>query len=344
MGYHPRVPALSRIVFFGTPEFAVPTLAALAAAGRAPVAAVAQPARPAGRGGQLAQPPVARRAHELGIPVLQPEKVRSPDFLAALRELAPDAAVVVAFGQIFPPELLALPPAGCINLHASLLPRHRGAAPIQAAIAQGDRTTGVTTMLMEAGLDSGPILLQEELAIGPRETAGELAPRLAELGARATVETLDRLARGEIVPRPQDASLATYAPRLSRASGLADWSLPAPALFDRLRAYTPWPGMASELRGERVKILWGEPLAAADAPAAGGASDAAPGTLLGIAGKGEGARLAVACGAATLFGIARLQLPGRPPRAAADFWNGLRLQPGERFGSRFVSRFVSDTE
>ncbi len=326
------MPALSRIVFFGTPELAVPTLSALVAAGRTPVAAVTQPARPAGRGGRLAEPPVARAAREAGIPVLQPERVRAPEFLAAMRELAPDVAVVVAFGQIFPPELLALPPLGSINLHASLLPRHRGAAPIQAAIAAGERTTGATTMRMEAGLDSGPILLQSELAIGPRETAGELGSRLALLGARLTVETLEKLARGEIVPRPQDPSLATYAPRLTRASGTADWSLPAPALFDRLRAYTPWPGVASELRGQPVKVLWGEPLAAPAAPDA--APDAAPpGTLLGlIAGEG-GDRLAVACGGGTAFGIERLQRPGRPPRAAADFWNGERLRSGERFGT-----------
>jgi len=331
--YDPRVPALSRIVFFGTPDFAVPTLAALAAAGRPPVAVVTQPARPAGRGGNVAEPPVARWALAAGIPVLQPERVRAPDFLAALRELAPDAAVVVAFGQIFPPDLLALPPLGSINLHASLLPRHRGAAPIQAAIAAGDRTTGATTMQMEAGLDSGPVLLQEELAIGPRETAGELGARLAELGAGLTVETLERLACGELVPRPQDESLATYAPRLTRASGLADWSLPAPTLFDRLRAYTPCPGMASALRGQPVKILWGEPLAAADLAGGAGAEGATPGTLLGTVGGAGGGRLAVACGGGTAFGVERLQRPGRPPLAAADFANGLRLRPGERFGS-----------
>jgi methionyl-tRNA formyltransferase len=322
------VPALSRIVFFGTPEFAVPTLAALAAAGRTPVAAVTQPARPAGRGGQVAEPPVARWALAHGIPVLQPERVRAPGSLAALGELAPDVAVVVAFGQIFPPDLLALPPLGCVNLHASLLPRYRGAAPIQAAIAAGERTTGVTTMRMEAGLDSGPILLQEELPIGPRETAGELGARLAALGARLTVETLARLARGELAARPQDGALATYAPRLTRASGEADWSLPATALFDRLRAYTPWPGMASALRGKPVKIVWGEPLDGGAGPGDAAAGGAAPGTVLAV---GDG-RLAVACGGGTAFGVERLQRPGRPPRAAADFANGERLRPGERFG------------
>ncbi len=317
------MPDSARLVFFGTPEFAVPTLAALATAGRAPACVVTQPSRPAGRGGRVEAPPVGRWAAAHGIPVLQPERVREPGFLAALRELAPDVAVVVAFGQIFPAELLALPRLGCVNLHASLLPRYRGAAPIQAAIAAGERTTGVTTMQMEAGLDSGPILRQEELAIGPRETAGELAPRLAALGARSLVETLALLAHGEIVPRRQDDALATYAPRLARQSGEADWSLPAAALFDRLRAFTPWPGMASTLGGRPVKILWGEPLAVAESDAA---DAAAPGTVLAIG----GGRIAVACGAGA-FGVERLQRAGKPPRTAADFANGERLKPGDRF-------------
>jgi len=332
------VPTLSRLLFFGTPAFAVPTLAALVGAGRAPLLAVTQPARPVGRGRGVAEPPVARWAAEHGIAVEQPERVRDPAFVAALRELAPDAAVVVAFGQIFPPDLLALPALGCINLHASLLPRYRGAAPIQAALAAGEAATGVTAMRMEAGLDSGPILLQEEVAIGPRETAGELRVRLAATGARLVLETLARLERGDLLPRPQDAALATYAPRLTRASGAADWSLPAPALFARLRAYTPWPGMTAELRGQPVKILWGEPLAAGDlarltaseAVDLDGLGGAAPGTVLGVV----GGWIAVACGGATALGLERLQRPGKPPRAAADFANGERLRAGERFVQR----------
>ncbi|HEY8021847.1 MAG TPA: methionyl-tRNA formyltransferase [Thermoanaerobaculia bacterium] len=315
-----------RIVFFGTPEFAVPTLAALVAAGRAPACVVAQPARPAGRGRGVEEPPVARWAAERGFPILQPERVREPAFLAALGELALDVVVVVAFGQIFPPGLLALPPLGCVNLHASLLPRYRGAAPIQAAIAAGEAKTGVTTMRMEQGLDSGPILLQDEVTIGPRETAGELGARLARLGARLTVETLARLERGDLAPRPQDGGLATYAPRLSRASGEADWSLSALALFDRLRAYTPWPGMTASLRGRPVKVLWGEPLG--EAPRGAGETAAPPGTVLGL----REARIAVACGGGTVFGVERLQRAGKPPRAAADFANGERLAAGERFG------------
>ncbi len=313
--------ALERVVFFGTPDFALPTLDALVAAGRAPVAVVSQPARPVGRGRRLEEPPVARRARALGLPLLQPEKVRAEPFLAELAALRPEVAVVVAFGQIFPRALLDLPDHGCINLHASLLPRWRGAAPIQAAIAAGDRTTGVTTMQMEAGLDAGPILLQEEVAIGAEETAGELGARLAERGAGLVVRTLAALAAGTLSPAPQREADATFAPRLTRASGRADWRLPGPALFDRLRAYTPWPGLWATLREEPVKLV-----AAVDLKAATPRQDP-PGTILGLA----GGRLAVACGGGTALGIETLQRPGRRALDAATFANGERLQPGERF-------------
>ena len=332
------MPVLAPLVFFGTPDFALPTLAALVEAGRAPVRVVTQPPRPVGRGGQPRQPPVARWAREHGLAVSQPERVRSPDFLAELGPLAPAIAVVVAFGQIFPRELLRLPVHGCLNLHASLLPRYRGAAPIQAAIAAGDESTGVTVMQMEEGLDSGPILLQEELPIGPRETAGELAERLAAAGARLMIAALDRLERADPAPpapRPQEGALATFAPRLSRDSGRADWTLPAAALGNRLRAYTPWPGLTAELRGAPVKLLRATPLEPAVAwpsspgparpPAAQAPAD--PGTILGLTSAG----LAVACGGVTALSIEELQRPGRKPQRAADFVNGERLLPGERF-------------
>src|SRR5947199_3215668 len=193
-----RRSAIDRIVFFGTPEFAVPTLAALVGAGRAPVRVVTQPARRAGRGQQRQDPPVARWAREHGLPVMQPERVRDPAFLEEVAALNPDVAVVVAFGQIFPRALLDLPRHGCVNLHASLLPRWRGASPIQAALAAGDARTGVTTMKMDEGMDTGPILLEESVEIGPAETAGELGKRLAEKGARLMVRTIDLLERGEI--------------------------------------------------------------------------------------------------------------------------------------------------
>jgi len=322
--------ALERVVFFGTPDFALPTLEALVAAGRAPAAVVSQPARPAGRGRRLEEPPVARRARALGLPLLQPERVRAEPFLAELAALRPQVAVVVAFGQIFPRALLELPAHGCINLHASLLPRWRGAAPIQAAIAAGDRRTGVTTMQMEAGLDAGPILLQEEVAIGAEETAGKLGARLAERGADLVVRTLAALEAGALAPVAQREADATYAPRLTRASGRADWTLAAPALFDRLRAYTPWPGLWATLREEPVKLVAARPLD--EAPplldAASPRRDAPPGTVLGLA----GGRLAVACGGGTVLGLETLQRPGRRALDAAAFANGARLRAGERLG------------
>ena len=309
---------LGRILFFGTPEFAVPTLSALIEAGRAPVRVVTQPARPVGRGRQPQDPPVAAFAREHGLEVLQPERVRHPDFLAAAAALEPDVAVVVAFGQIFPRALLGLPRHGCINLHASLLPRWRGASPIQAALAAGDARTGVATMLMEEGLDTGPILLEEATEIGPDETADELSRRLAAMGGDLMVRTLDALERGELTPRPQSSEGATYAPRLTRESGRVDWSLTAREIHDRLRAYTPWPGLTSELRGAPVKIVSAQVLETGDT--------ATPGTLLGLR---EG-RLAVACGSGAL-GIAELQRPGKRALRAADFVNGERLRAGESF-------------
>jgi methionyl-tRNA formyltransferase len=314
--------SLSPLVFFGTPDLAIPTLAALVAAGRAPLLVVTQPPRPAGRGGREQQPAVARWALEHGLPLAQPARVRAPQFLAELRPLRPAIAVVVAFGQIFPAELLALPAQGCVNLHASLLPRFRGASPIQAALAAGDERTGVTIMRMDEGLDSGPILLQEATPIAPRETAGELAGRLAALGARLMLTALDRLERGDLPPQPQDAGQATYAARLTREGGRVDWTLTATQLDNRRRAYTPWPGITAELRGAPVKLLLSEPLTAA--------SDAVappPGTFIGLTAAGIG----VACGAGTALAITELQRPGRKPQRAADFVNGERLRAGERF-------------
>ena len=312
---------MAPLVFFGTPEFAVPTLEALSAADRTPALVVSQPSRPAGRGHQPQLPPVARWARERGLPLLQPERVRAPEFLVELAALRPAVAAVVAFGQIFPRELLRLPAHGCLNLHASLLPRYRGAAPIQAAIAAGDDRTGVTVMRMEEGLDSGPILLQAATAIGPDETAGELSARLAALGARLMVEALDGLERGDLAESPQDAARATLAPRLRRESARAAWSLGAAELANQLRAHTPWPGMTAELRGAPVKLLRALPL---PAPPPGPPE---PGMYLGLTPQG----IAVACGAGTALAVAELQRPGRKAQRAADFVNGERLRPGERF-------------
>jgi methionyl-tRNA formyltransferase len=315
---------IDRLLFFGTPEFAVPTLAALVAAGRPPVLVVTQPARPAGRGQRAQDPPVARWAREHGLAVAQPERVRDPAFLEQVAALAPDVAVVVAFGQIFPRALLDLPRYGCVNLHASLLPRWRGASPIQAAVAAGDERTGVSTMLMEAGLDTGPILLEEATEIGPQETAGELSRRLAEAGGGLMVRTLQELESGNLVPRPQPSEGATYAPRLTRESGRIDWSLTALEIHNRLRAYTPWPGLTAELREAPVKIMAAEVLAEV---LAGDGAVVAPGTFLGL----RGGRLAVACGGGTLLGLAELQRPGKRALRAPDFANGERLKAGESF-------------
>jgi methionyl-tRNA formyltransferase len=323
---------MAPLVFFGTPELAIPTLAALVEAGRAPVCVVTQPARPVDRGQQPREPPVARWARHHGLAVLQPARVRSAEFLAELRPLAPAVAVVVAFGQIFPAELLSLPAHGCLNLHASLLPRYRGAAPIQAAIAAGEARTGVTIMRMEQGLDSGPILLQEETPIGALETAGDLGLRLAAIGARLMLEALARLERGDLAARAQDDAVANYAPRLTRASGRVDWSLPATVLANQLRAFTPWPGLTAELRGEPVKLLRVAPLAsAAEAAAAGESGRATPadaGVLVRVTREG----LVVGCGGGTVLALTELQRPGRKAQRGADFANGERLRPGERFG------------
>jgi methionyl-tRNA formyltransferase len=310
----------ARVVFFGTPEFAVPSLAALVGSGRAPALVITQPARAVGRGRQMHEPPVALWARRHGLAVAQPERVKDEGFLSELRALAPELAVVVAFGQIFPRALLDLPALGCVNVHASLLPRWRGAAPIQAAIAAGDAVSGVTTMMMTAGLDSGPMLLREATPIGGGETAGELTARLAALGGGLLVRTLDGLERGEITPEAQDEALATYAPRLRREDARVDWSLAAPAIAARWRAYTPWPALESTLRGEVVNLARVVP----SEPAPGAA---APGALLGLDQSG----VRVACGGGGSVAIGELQRAGRRPLPARDFWNGERLRAGERF-------------
>ena len=314
---------MDRLVFFGTPEFAVPTLEALCAAGRAPMNVVSQPSRPAGRGRHLQDPPVVRWARQEGLPVVQPDDVREPAFLEWMEALGPAVAVVVAFGQIFPRALLEIPTHGCINLHASMLPSYRGAAPIQAAIVAGETTTGVTTMQMEEGLDSGPILLQDELAIGPLETAEELSVRLAKVGAQLMVRTLEEIDSGGLEPRTQDHSAATMAPRLRKADGELDWQQTAARLFDRIRGVTPWPGASSRLRDRPLKILWGRVIED-EAVAEGGE----PGTYLGLIES----RMAVTCGEGTVLGLERVQRPGKKPIEALQFVNGEPIEVGERFG------------
>lgn len=319
--------APERLVFFGTPEFAVPTLSALVAAGRPPLLVVAQPARPAGRGRELREPAVAQWARERGLAVEQPERVRAPEFLERMRALRPTVAVVAAFGQIFSSELLAIPPAGCLNVHASLLPRWRGAAPIQAALAAGDRVTGVTTMLMERGLDTGPILLQRELEIAPGETAVELSARLATLGGGLMVETLSALELGDLVPRPQDDAATSYAPRLEKGQSRVDWSLSATDLFNRWRAWQPWPGLEAHWRGETVKLLEVEP-ARGPTQAVGPqtAAAAAPGTVVAVSRDA----ITVACGSGALE-VRSVRRPGRRAQSAGEFAADARVAAGQSF-------------
>ena len=358
-------PRFERIAFFGTPDFAVPSLAALDAAGRRPLAVVSQPPRRAGRGSRLVEPPVARWAIGQGVELLQPERVRDEEFLGRLRALDPDLAVVAAYGRIFPRALLELPARGCLNVHASLLPAYRGASPIQAAIANGESATGVTTMVMEEGLDTGPILLREEVAIGPRETAGELTPRLAAVGARLLVRTLDALERGEVEPRPQCDARASHAPMLRAADGVVDWGRDAAAIACRVRAYEPWPGSRAWLRGEAIRIVAASPVASSAAPpvassaappvdvpatspvaspaaspvassaAPDGAGDLeAPGAFLGCRKvEGIGRTALVRCGGGSVLALDRVQRPGRRAVGGVDLANGLRLAAGERFGA-----------
>jgi methionyl-tRNA formyltransferase len=253
-----------RIVFMGSPEFAVPTLRRLAQ--RFPVIGViTQPDRPAGRGQSLTPPPVKLLAQELGLPVIQPARLRQPEAMEQLAHWAPDLIVVAAFGQILRPQVLDLPPHGCVNVHASLLPRWRGAAPINAAILHGDSQTGVTIMRMDPGVDTGPILSQRAVPILPKDTAPQLSQRLAEAGADLLMETLPAYLRGEVVPRQQDDSLATYAPMLKKEDGALDFTLTAVALERRVRAFQPWPGAYLEWDGGFLKILRAS---VAEAPAA----------------------------------------------------------------------------
>ncbi len=242
-----------RVVFMGSPEFSVPTLRKLA--GQYPVVGVVtQPDRPAGRGRVLTPPPVKTLAQSLGIEVIQPEKLREPEAQARLQAWAPDLIVVTAFGQILRKSVLELPRYGCINVHASLLPRWRGAAPIQAAILHGDRRTGATIMVMDPGVDTGPALAQRPLEILPEDTAGSLGARLSEIGAELLLQTLPGYLDGSIRPQPQDDSLATYAPMLKKEEGLLDFTQPAEALERRVRAFHPWPGSFMDWQGQPLKI------------------------------------------------------------------------------------------
>ncbi len=239
----------------GTPDFAVPSLEALLKSGDQVVGVVTQPDRPKGRGQEVIPSPIKVVCQREGISMLQPLKMKAPEFMATLRHWEPDVIVVTAFGRILPPAILELPPRGCINVHGSLLPKYRGAGPVQWAVINGERETGITTMMMDEGMDTGDMLLQERVEIRPDDTAGTLALRLAEVGGRLLVETLRQLKAGTLSPQPQDPSLATMAPLLKKEDGLIDWTLPAQDIANRVRGLSPWPGAYTFVNGERW-ILW----------------------------------------------------------------------------------------
>jgi methionyl-tRNA formyltransferase len=310
-----------RIVFCGTSEFAVPSLQLLL---KAPdfevVGVVTQPDRPRGRGREIHSPPVKDAAVAAGIPVYQPEKIKSDEAYDYFTRLAPDAVVIIAYGQIISPRLIAIPRLGWINLHASLLPKFRGAAPINWAIAKGETRTGVTAMLIDAGLDTGPTLLKREMEIGPDETAPELAARLAEAGAPLMAETLRKFERREISPVPQDGTRASLAPPLKKDDGRINWGLHAQAIYNRVRGFDPWPGTFTTFRGKTVQV-WGKAL---EPLSAGGE----PGILLPTREDG----LLVICGGPSVFQVRHAQLEGRKRVTGMEFANGARITPGEKFG------------
>jgi len=309
-----------RIVFCGTPAFAVPTLKAiLADPNHTVVAVITQPDRPRGRGQEISFSPVKQAALEAGIPVRQPVKVRAPEARELLQSFEPECFVIIAYGQIIPAGLLPLSRCGWINLHASLLPKYRGAAPINWAIANGETKTGLTTMRIDAGMDTGDMLLQEEIEILPSETAPELAARMAEAGAKLMMETLRGLPDG-LVTKKQNDALATYAPLLKKEDGRIDWERPASEIYNRMRGFEPWPGAYTTFRGKTCHLS-GRPARREGAPAA-------PGTLLLEEGK-----LRVACGDATVLGVLTVKLEGRPEVSAQEFVNGARLAKEERFGN-----------
>ena len=307
------------LVFCGTPSFAVPTLNKLVEAGFPVSLVVTQPDRPRGRGLELTHSPVKTRALELGLQIVQPPAIKQNEaFHSQLAAIHPDAIVVVGYGRIIPQWMIDLPRFGNLNLHASLLPKYRGAAPVQWAIACGENVTGLTTMRIDAGLDTGDILLQKALSIEPDDTAETLSPRLAVLGADLTLETMQRLAAGTLSPRPQDHSQATLAPILRREDGRVDFQRTAREICNRLRGFQPWPGAFTTFRGKNLQLLSAYPSEAR----------VAPGQLAILEN-----RLIVGCGQSSALELFELQLEGKRRMPAQDFIHGYRPQPGEQLGS-----------
>lgn len=306
----------------GTPASAVPTLRRCVEEGHEVAAVWTQPDRPAGRGHHLKAPPVKEYALGRGLAVYQPEKIRNAEALDLFRSHAAEAAVVVAYGRILPGEFLRAPRRGCINVHFSLLPKYRGAAPVNWAIVRGERETGVTTMLIDEGLDTGDLLLRRATPIGDAETAPQLLERLATLGAELLVETLARLDR--IEPQPQDDAAATHAPILKREDGLIDWSLTAADINRRVRGFQPWPNAYTFYKDRRL-VLWRAEPAGADSPV----PSVAPGEVV----SARGDALVIACGGATSLRLSELQPEGKQRMSARDFVNGMHVAAGERLGA-----------
>jgi methionyl-tRNA formyltransferase len=309
------------LVFMGTATFALPSLKRLFEQGCRITGVITQPDKPSGRGQTLQEPPVKQSAFELHLPIYQPKSLKAEETHAIIEALAPDLIVVVAYGKILPPWLLQFPRYGCINLHGSILPKYRGAAPVHWAIANGEQTTGVCTMQLNEGLDTGPVFLCEETPIGPEETAPQLYDRLAHIGGEIMMQTVDGVSNGRLQPKPQDDSKATQAPILKKENGFIDWSLPAVAIHNRVRAFNPWPGTVTRFRGTLCKILKTS-LTARD----NGASSADAGTLL--ASKGS---LAAVSGDGAVVQIVTIQPENRKAVSGADFANGMRIQAGEKF-------------
>ncbi len=308
-----------RVIFLGTPSFAVPALEKLVESGHEVLAVYTQPDRPKGRGRQVVFSPVKQTALRLGLTVNQPERIRRPEVVGELRALSADTMVVVGYGQIIPQSIIDLPPMGILNVHGSLLPKYRGAAPIQWAIANGETVTGVTTMRIDAGLDTGDMLLKSETQIGADEYAEELGRRLAPVGAELLVETLRGLEAKTIVPEPQNNAEATYAPILKKEDGQIDWTRPAQEIYNRMRGFTPWPGAYSTFRGQVIHIWKAKP-----------AIDIDSGTPGSIHVRKRGA--AVLCGSNTALELLDVQLEGRKRMTAEAFCNGQHLTATDRLG------------
>ena len=308
-----------KVVFLGTSEFSCPSLKILLASPHEILSVITQPDRPKGRGQKLAFSPIKSLALAKGLPVLQPERVGDPSSLEALKSLQPDLMVVVAYGQILSSSVLFIPPRGCVNVHASLLPKYRGAAPIARAILGGETRTGVSTMLMDRGMDTGPVLLTEETEIGDSDTMGTLHDRLSWMGSHLLLRTLDGLEKGTVTPRPQDPSHATYAPKIEKEEGRINWDTPARQLFNLLRAFDPWPGAFTVWAGRSLKLFL--PMFVE------GEATEMPGT---VAQAGEnGLRIATSRG---YLLVREIQLENRPRMSVAEFLRGYPLKPGVRLG------------